>query len=339
MKRILQFARGSGEVIGIEDSPLAQFSEASLATQRVSDPVVLTVMQGYSNEEMIRESLFGVVEVEKEAGKFPAFGREGLLRFNTNRALRGQTNKMEIKQGSVSFELDEHSLGFALDSREMEEFAGGPDRLKMVRQGMVNYALDVDAEIDAATTATTAGSYTAAVSGAGFLWATSGDPVKDIIAQREVIRTQIGTYPDTAVFDPTAWKLFRTNDAVRSYISKFTAPGPTAAIITEQLAAVVLEVKRVMVGKGVFAAGAAGVGDSPTMADIWSTVQAGNVVLAFTGLGIAVPTFGMQFRKRGYPRSTAFRWEIQHSDIYETQLIYQHKITLKQAGQLIYSIA
>lgn len=356
MKKILSFAPGSGGVpvfdakgnIIAMPSP-AEFSEAVLGTLRVSDPVVTDLVLGYKNEDMIRETLFPDVPVTKETGKVPGVGREGMQQWNANRALRGKTNHMEFKTGSMSFELEEQSLGFMIDDREGEEWAVSMDNLKAIRQRAVNMAIDIIMELQAAVAATTSGNYPAAASGAGLGWAGAGDPVKDIsVTAREVVRSQIGAYPNVCVFDPTAWNLFRTNEAVRSYLSKYVVTGglPSAAMVTEELAAAILMVDKVVVGKSIYVTSAdAGFGDTVTTKDTWATVQAGNVVLARTGIGIEEPTYGVRFTKKGYPQSSAYRWEPQHSDVYETQHIYQIKHALVNAtskalaGQLIYSIA
>lgn len=342
-KRILQFARGTGIPAGFTGQS-AEFSEAVLATLRVSDPAITDLVLGYKNQNMIRQFIFPEFPVEKEAGKLPGVGREGLQQWNLHRALQGKSNHMEFKTGSVSFELEEDSIGFMIDDREAEEWAVTRDSLIAIRQRAVNTAIDIGQELGAATLVNTAGNYAAgaANSGAAFNWAGSGDPVKDWFTYiREPIRQQIGAYPNRAVFDPSGWKLFRTNEAVRAYASKYVSPGgPTAVIITEQLAAIILEVEQVIVGRSVYVtSAAAGFGDTVTTADIWGVVQTSNLAGFYSAVGIEEPTFGLKFIKRNYPQATSYRWEPQHSDVYETQHIYQQKITLKEAGALIYSIA
>lgn len=342
-KRILQFARGTGIPTGITGDS-AEFSEAVLATLRVSDPAITDLVLGYKNMNMIRQFVFPEFPVEKEAGALPGVGREGFQQWNTNRAIQGKTNEMTFKTGKITFELDEDSLGFLIDDREAEEWAVTRDSLMSIRQRGVNMAIDVKQELAAATLVNTAGNYASGMSssGAAFAWASSGDPVKDwFTSVREPIRQQIGAYPNRALFDPVAWKLFRTNEAVRNYMSKYVSGGgSTPVIVTEQLAAVILEVEQVVVGKGIYvSSAAAGFGDTVTTADIWSVVQSGNVAGFYSAVGIEEPTFGLKFVKKNYPQATSYRWEPQHSDIYETQHIYQQKITLKEAGALIYSVA
>ena len=46
-----------------------------LSKQRVVDPVLTELAQGYYNGNMISEVLFPVAETQKEGGKIPTFGR------------------------------------------------------------------------------------------------------------------------------------------------------------------------------------------------------------------------------------------------------------------------
>ncbi|MDG6283255.1 inorganic pyrophosphatase, partial [Glaesserella parasuis] len=47
----------------------------SLANKRIQDPILTEIAQGYQNNELVAETLMPVVEIEKEAGKIPQFGR------------------------------------------------------------------------------------------------------------------------------------------------------------------------------------------------------------------------------------------------------------------------
>jgi len=268
----------------------------------------------------------------KENGKFPAFGKEAWKTYDASRALRGLTQHVEMPNSSVEYTLTEQSLGFMIDERELEEFAMGREALMTIRTNMIQLALDLKEEYLAASQATLTGNYTAPVSGAAYDWAGAGKPVDHIVAQKEVVRGQIGLYPNTVIFSPTAWNLFRANSSVRGYLY-FAPNGASAGLITEQIAAQILEVDTVRVGRMVRT------NDAGTVANVWDVNQSSNVVLAYTGKGMGEPTFGMKFAKTGYPRATSYYDQARKSEAFEVQRILQHKITLAGAGQLIYSIA
>ena len=47
----------------------------SLADTRIQDPVLTQLAQGYYNAELAGESLFPAVEIYKEGGRIPKYGR------------------------------------------------------------------------------------------------------------------------------------------------------------------------------------------------------------------------------------------------------------------------
>ena len=335
MGKIIKFARGSHDIEGVMEFA----DDAALSTLRVV-PELLPIILGYKNMEMVGTALFkDAPPTLKENGKFPAFGKEAWKQFDASRGLRGQTQHMEAVNTSVEFNLTEYSLGFMIDDRELEEFAMGKDALMTIRTQMVNNALDVREEILAATAATLTTNYPAAASGAAYDWAGAGNPIKDLYAQKETVRQQIGRDANTVVFDPLAWRLFRNNAAVLSYLTRSVTNGVQVSIVTQDLAAAALEVDVVRVGKMVKT------NDAGTVADVWAVNQSGNVVLAYTSTGLNEPTFGFRFQKAGYPRAVSYRWERNHSDIYEVQRILQYGKGLQDsnadflAGQLVYSLA
>lgn len=342
----------SGKVIfgenGQPQGKYVEFSNSELSRLQVV-PELAAMVLGYKNQDMIRDFLFSSFPaVDKENGKLPVAGREGQTQQAVDRALRGKVNHMSFKSGSLEYTLAEASLGFMIDDREKDSWAITPEQLMTVRQNAVNEAIDVYQELQVATLATTSTNYPSATSGAAKKWATTGDPVYDTLTEREVVRKNIGKYPNVAIFDPTAWKLFRTNEAVRSYASKFVVGGgkPVATVISEQLAAQILEVENVYVGKSIYVStGTGAAGSANTTSDIWSTVQSGNLVLAYTGSGMLEPTYGLKVVKKGYPKTESYRLQANKSDVYETSHIYQYLPALVDsnsdflAGQLIYSIA
>lgn len=50
-----------------------------LAGLRIQDPVLTKLAQGYYNNELVCESLMPIVNIGKEGGKNPQFGRESFL--------------------------------------------------------------------------------------------------------------------------------------------------------------------------------------------------------------------------------------------------------------------
>lgn len=313
---------------------LAEFDDSSVLSSLRVVPELVPIIQGYKNAEMVAPFLFKDAPlVAKENGKFPGFGKEAWKTYDASRALRGEFQYVDMPNTAIEYTLTENSLGFQLDDRELEEFALGREALMTVRTSMINQALDLKEEYLAASQATLTSNYTAPVSGADYDWGGAGKPVDHIVAQKEVVRQQIGKYPDTVIFSPNAWNKFRLNSSVKGYL--YYAPGgaPQSGLVSEEIAAAILEVKTVKVGKMVRT------NDAGTASNVWDANQANNVVLAYTGEGMGEPTFGMKFAKQGYPRATSYYWQPTTSERFQVQRILQYKITLSAAGQLIYGIA
>ena len=314
---------------------MVEFDDAVLTTLQVA-PELLQIVQGYKNGQQVAPFLFKPAPVTKEAGIFPAFGQDAWNLADAERQLRGQVQHVDAAVGNVTFKLTEAALGWMLDQRELDNYAMGAEELSTIRTNMVNRQLSVKNEYDAAYQATLVSNYSGntniAKNGASLDWVNSGKPVSDILNEKENVRDQVGVYPNTAIFDPYAWRLFRTNEDVRSYISKFTAPGPEPVIVNEQIAAAILEVDEVKVGKMV---NKNAIG---TVTDIWSVNQTGNVVLAYTGTGLEEPTYGLNFIHKEYPKATGYFSQPHKSTVYDIQNLYQFKVTLAAAGQLIYGI-
>ena len=64
---------------------------------RIVDPVLTNLARGYSNAAFAGTVLFPVVNVNKEAGKIPLFGKEAFTIYNTERALRAKSNKIPVE--------------------------------------------------------------------------------------------------------------------------------------------------------------------------------------------------------------------------------------------------
>lgn len=89
---------------------------------RVVNPVLTNLAQGYHNGTCIAKELFPEVEVEKESGTIPLFGRESFILQNTERQIRGKSNRVDPKNiGGDTYELVEHDLEYPMDKRELKE--------------------------------------------------------------------------------------------------------------------------------------------------------------------------------------------------------------------------
>ena len=82
-----------------------------LSNLRVVDPVLTNLAIGYTNADMVCDVLFPIVPVDKEGGKIPKFTKEAFKLYNTERALRARSNRINPEDiGSVDVKLSDEIL-------------------------------------------------------------------------------------------------------------------------------------------------------------------------------------------------------------------------------------
>ncbi len=97
---------------------------STLAKRRIVDPVLTNIARGYTNASLVGTELFPIVEVDKEGGKIPQFTKEAFKIYNTERAIRSRSNRINPElHTSIDFLLTEHDLEYPMDYREIEENA------------------------------------------------------------------------------------------------------------------------------------------------------------------------------------------------------------------------
>lgn len=97
-------------------------AQSRLDELRTIDPVLTTIAQGYSNSAMVADKLLPVVNVPKQKGKIPIFGKEAFLVRDYHRAIRAQSNRIPPSDIElVDYQLEERDVEIAIDYIEEEE--------------------------------------------------------------------------------------------------------------------------------------------------------------------------------------------------------------------------
>lgn len=268
------------------------------AGARVVDPILSTVAQGYQNAELVFPALFPFVPVGQRGGRIIQFGREDFRLYNTARAPGAATKRIDIGYSGASFALTDYSLEGKVPFELMQEANAVPGiDLGRVAVMKVQNVIQLGNEINAATIATTAGSYQAAnkttLAGTS-QWSdqTSGvsNPSKDIQTAVEAVRAAVGKRANTVVLGPKVWAALKTHPLIVDRI-KYTGRDS----ITLDMLANLWDVKRVVVGDAIYedAAGA--------LQDVWGKF----VVVAYTDISgvndAGLPSYGYTYRLSGYP--------------------------------------
>lgn len=260
---------------------------------RILDPVLTTIARGYSNNEFIADKLFPFVTVQKEAGKIPVFGKESFRVYDTERAIRAESNEMlSFGIATVDFVTTEHDLAYPIDYREMKEAEldlktrATEATTEAIRLKHEKIAADL-AQDDTLYPTTNKETITTEKFN---LDAT--DVVGIIEEKKSVLRSIIGKRPNTIVMGASVYDALKNHPKIIERV-KFSQIG----VITLDLLKSIFDIPNIYVGESVFS------NDGATFSDIWKD----NVILAYitNPSGMATtpyePCFGYTLRLQGYP--------------------------------------
>ncbi|MDX8385360.1 MAG: major capsid protein [Gallionella sp.] len=270
----------------------------SSAQARVVDPILTTVAQGYQNNELVAQYLFPVVPVGQRGGKIIQFGKEDFRLYNTGRTPGANTKRVQYGYQGTPYALEEHSLEGSVPFELMQEANAVPG-IDMGRNavGRTQNIILLKSEVDAAAIARDAANYVAAnkVTLAGTSqWSDHAngvsDPSGDIETAKEAIRAATGKRPNVVLLSPKAYNACKQHPKIIDRI-KYTGRDS----VTADMLATLWDVKKVVVGDGIYEDQAGG------LTDVWGK----DVVVAYTEMGsladAGLPSYGYTYRLSGYP--------------------------------------
>lgn len=268
--------------------------QMNLKAVRVIDPILSTIAQGYRQQDLVGMNLFPMVPVSVSGGQILEFSKEAFRAYSTARAPGGATKRIQFGHLGKPFALENHALDGLLPREHVRDakIVPGVDLgTRAIRQTMAAMLLSL--EVSQASKALDAALYDAqhkvALAGASKWSDDASDPIKQIDDYKEAIRTSTGRYPNVVLMSASAFKAFRNNPKVIDRI-KYVNKG----VLTEDIAATLLGVDKVVVGKAVKA------DDAGTFTDVWGN----NVVLAYSALGslgLEEPSYGYTYTMDGHP--------------------------------------
>lgn len=272
-----------------------------LSNLRQVDPVLTNLAAGYTNDEFVADVLLPVVDVDKEGGKIPRFGKDAFRLYNTERALRAQSNRITPEDvGTLSVSLDEHDLEYPVDYREDAEAAFDVESHGTYRatEGVLLRREKMVADMAQNPALYPAGNKVA-LSGSSVFTDPASDPEAVIATGREAVRAKIAKEPNTMVLGYRTFSVLKRHAKLRAILSD-----SRNRLLTLADMAAIFEVPRIVVGRGVQ------LSDAGVQSDLWG----GNVVLAYVAAGGPPaangrpvrspyePSFGYTLRKRGSAR-------------------------------------
>lgn len=251
--------------------------------QGETNPILSTFALGFqAPANLIARQVAPIVPTMTESGTLYSFGKEGLMIYDTERAMRAAAKKIDFYLSKDTYRCAEHALETSLDYKEIEAATRyGAARVLSLEQRAVNLvqrALEIELEKGVAdvlfsgtyyatgnkVTLTGNDQWLVADGSAG----STSDPVTDIVVTGlAAARADMGVEPNTAVFGYLSWKAFREHPTV---IERFKHTQGT--IITPQMAASLLGVERVIVGQAVYS----------TDAGVFTNIWGDSVALIYT---------------------------------------------------------
>lgn len=264
-----------------------------LETLRVVDPILTNIARGYSNNEYIGTKLLPVVQVDKEGGKIPIFGKEAFRVYDTKRAIKADSNKADIEGfQTISYATTEYDLAIPLDYREIKESMLDIEKNATIR---ATEALKLGLEKQIADMVQNASLYpdTNKETLINNQFNDSGvDPIEIIESKKNALRAIIGKRPNVMVMGAVVFDYLKSHAKLIERI-KYSSLGVVTLDLMKQL----FGIPNILVGESIYSE------DGSTFTDLWGD----NVILAYLSnpTGIAStpyePCFGYTLQLKGNP--------------------------------------
>ncbi len=302
----------------------------STIKNRLVDPVLTQLARGYKNASLVGTNLFPVVRVDKEGGKIPQFSKEAFKIYNTERAIRAQSNVISPDgKTTIDFSLTEHDLSYPMDYREIDDDV---TPLKIHATEVVTDGIALRLEKLIADLCQDLGNYPSGnkvTVGAGSKFDDpTSDPFLIFDTGKEAVRAKIAKRPNVCVIGATAYGALKNHPAVLDRI-KYTSH----SVISHELLRQLFDFEQLYVGDSVYS------NDNGDFIDVW----ADNVILAYVPTkrsdverSYYEPAFAYTLRKKGNPVVDTYDKDGKVQFVRNTD-IFIPKIVGSDAGYIINS--
>lgn len=215
------------------------------AAERIQDPILTELAQGFTNPELVSEVLFPIAESPKEGAKIPKFGKLAFREHSTIREILGTSNRLTPEDvQAISVELEENDLEYPIDYRQANDASYDLKRyaLNVVQQ---NIALKREATV--AALAQNSENYdpknVVVLSGSSKFTHKEADILGIFYTGVEKIKSAIGIAPNVCVISSDVWAVLRNHPAIIERL-KYTYSG----ILTPDVFAKMIGVEVVKIG-------------------------------------------------------------------------------------------
>jgi hypothetical protein len=298
----------------------------TLDARRIVDPVLTKLARGYSNDGYVADKLFPLIYVDKEGGKIPQFTKEAFKIYNTERAIRGDSNRINpTVNTSINFVLTEHDLEYPMDYREINEDAL-PLKIHatnvvtdsiLLRKEKLSANIAQDTSLYASTNKVT-------LSSTDQFSSASSDPIATIDAARSAVRSQIAKNPNVIIMSNAVFVALKNHAAITDKV-KYTQH----AVITSELLRQLLQFDALYIASSVYE------DESGVLQDVWNdTVVLAYVPEAKQNRSFYEPSFGYTLQMKNFPIVDTYDEKGKVKVVRNTDL-FVPKIVGADAGYLI----
>lgn len=271
---------------------------------RVIDPILSKVVRGFTQEEFIGHIIFPRVPVAAYGGKIIEFGKEAFRLINTRRAPGAATKRIDFGYEGKPYAIIPSALE-AKVPREMMRDASQVPGIDLASRSiqLVSNVMALNHEHECASLALNASSYGSnnkiTFTSSDSWAAETSNPVEDITAAKEAIRASTGRYPNLLTLSPSALSALKNHPKLLARVQGIVID----ALTIKQLEGI-LEVDRIIVGKGVLASD-----DDKSFTDVWKK----DAHLCFSDPSPSpnreLPSFGYTYFIEGHPLVEKPYWE------------------------------
>ena len=273
-----------------------------LSNLRVVDPVLSALAIGYSNAEFIGHHLMPFVELDKEGGKIPVFGKDAFRVYETQRALRAKSNRINPEDiDGRDIVLDEHDLEWPIDYREdaeaafpMQAFATDrvTEGLRLRHEKMVADLVQNPANYPLGNKI--------ALSGSSKFSDPDSDPEGVNDDAKAAVRAKIVKEPNTLAIGYQSWRALKRHPKLKAILSDTRSRLVQLADLRD-----IFEIENIVVGKGMRLNE-----QTKEVVDLWGATM----VYAYVPKGAPgkagdapvrsaqEPSYGYTLRKKGFPQ-------------------------------------
>lgn len=249
------------------------------------------VARGYSNNAFVAQYLFPTIYSEKEKIDIFEFNKEAFQIYNTERAIRANSNVISPKGFKKhTTTLKENDLSYPIDYREEEE--AEKVKLQLHATNVVTEGLNLKLEKECADLVQNPDSYSAEnkiiLSGTSCFDNEASDPQGIIDDAKDAVSAKIAQDPNTMIIGQAAWKALKKHPQLVGLISDNKNKMVTLEFLKE-----IFEVENIYIGKSIFS------NTEGNFERIWKD----NIVLAYVpNLGASRteydPSFAYTVRKK-----------------------------------------